>query len=939
MHALTRLALLLAPCSTVAAQSSPLTIEEVRDVPIVTIDGHQLVRVLVRNDGPTIETQARLTGGDLVFQEPVRLAERTATWLSLPIPELTEPLDCTLRLGDAASTSVTLHPPRHMEIHVLLAVHTDIGYTDLPERAAEIHCENLERMLEFCDLTEDWPEDVRPGYTIETGWQLEQFMQRCSSELVERMIERMREGRITMNALYENVLSGLCSPEAILRLRDFSDGIERKYGVRCRGASQTDTPSYSWSLCSALANTGVRYLSTALNMDRAWFEENTDIVPPFWWEAPDGQRVLTWFGFQYGPWEYGLRGTVEEAAQELPEYLERRFPADRYPWEMVLMHCYYQDNRPLTFEPLPLMREWNERYRWPHLYASTIEGFLSRFEERYGEAIPVHRGDWGTFWEDGAASSARATARNARNQSAADQATRLATLAAEVGDSTYPSEKLAKAWRGILLYDEHTWGHAKSVSDPDDPEVLEHWKFKSDCSTAPVPLIAEVRAEALEALSSLPTTGEFPAVCVWNSLSWTRSGLVRAAVEGDGDFRLVDAESGRELAWQRDGDGTTVLFVATDVPPMGFRLFELRPGASRERHGSTKIEPPVFHGEHRFVCFDDERGGIDGIIDLEAYHEDDRELVNRVSPYRLGQLIRDAGEPPENERVLVESLELDSAEAGPVVTTVAYRGSAPTCDSIEWTWSFYEELDRIDLSLAIDKRAVTEKEGLYVAFPFAIEDPKVRVETALASIVPELDQLSGTNRDWYTTVGAVSLEASDRQITWVSLDAPLVELGGITTGRRAAHLEMKRPTIVSYVMNNYWQTNYRAAQEPGRHVFEYSFTAGGRGIPDSHRFAQELQQPLLVQGLPAWRKGKYEEPARSLLSIEPDAYVLVGMRRAPDGRGVLLHLLQLAETEEEPRLAGIFAKAPIERVDALGHPLAEPVPPRLHRVVTLRVGD
>jgi len=186
-------------------------------------------------------------------------------------------------------------------------------------------------------------------------------------------------------------------------------------------------------------------------------------------------------------------------------------------------------------------------------------------------------------------------------------------------------------------------------------------------------------------------------------------------------------------------------------------------------------------------------------------------------------------------------------------------------------------------------------------------------------------------------IGAVSLEASDGQITWVSLDAPLVELGGIMTGRRAAHLEMKRPTIVSYVMNNYWQTNYRAAQEPGRHVFEYSFTTERRGIADSHRFAQELQQPLVVQGLAAWRQGKYEELARSLLSIEPDAYALVGMRRAPDGHGVLLHLLQLAETEEEPRLAGIFAKAPVERVDALGHPLAEPLPPRLFRLVTLRV--
>lgn len=65
-------------------------------------------------------------------------------------------------------------------------------------------------------------------------------------------------------------------------------------------------------------------------------------------------------------------------------------------------------------------------------------------------------------------------------------------------------------------------------------------------------------------------------------------------------------------------------------------------------------------------------------------------------------------------------------------------------------------------------------------------------------------------------------------VTLAIIDAPLVEIGGMNA--EVWNLDPARPwlkevepsqTVYSYVMNNYWHTNYKASQE-GPVVFRYS---------------------------------------------------------------------------------------------------------------------
>ena len=72
-------------------------------------------------------------------------------------------------------------------------------------------------------------------------------------------------------------------------------------------------------------------------------------------------------------------------------------------------------------------------------------------------------------------------------------------------------------------------------------------------------------------------------------------------------------------------------------------------------------------------------------------------------------------------------------------------------------------------------------------------------------------------------------------MTWATVDAPLVELGGLTAnliGSQTDHrvwIAKLEPTstIYSWVMNNHWGTNYRAYQD-GPTVFRFILRPHGR---------------------------------------------------------------------------------------------------------------
>jgi len=201
--------------------------------------------------------------------------------------------------------------------------------------------------------------------------------------------------------------------------------------------------------------------------------------------------------------------------------------------------------------------------------------------------------------------------------------------------------------------------------------------------------------------------------------------------------------------------------------------------------------------------------------------------------------------------------------------------------------------------------AVRAKEGVHFGYGFDVPRGTVRLDVGWAAIRPELDQIPASCKNWFSVQRWVDISNNRYGITWAPLDAPLVELGGLTanligsqTDYRAwiQHLSPSQ-TIYSWVMNNHWHTNYRADQE-GPTVFRYALQAHGAfAADDAARFGLGCSQPLLAI------KATGKTPAQPRLRLSTDKVLVSAFKPADDGKGWIVRLFGASGQAEKVKLS------------------------------------
>jgi len=149
---------------------------------------------------------------------------------------------------------------------------------------------------------------------------------------------------------------------------------------------------------------------------------------------------------------------------------------------------------------------------------------------------------------------------------------------------------------------------------------------------------------------------------------------------------------------------------------------------------------------------------------------------------------------------------------------------------------------------------------------------------------------------------------------------PLVQLGGLNLGSWRYTPEITRPHVFSWVMNNYWWTNFRASQGG-----EWSWTCSLSSTGESSRgtaarFGAECHSPLVA------RLERVARPeTRSLIRVTPGNVLAVEMRSERGGDGIILQLRELDGQDTTCRIEvpdGTSAPR-MEEVDVTGRPLRQ----------------
>jgi len=616
----------------------------------------------------------------------------------------------------------------------------------------------------------------------------------------------------------------------------------------------------------------------------------------------------------------------------------QRMEADGYPYDLVqLRHCM-GDNAGPGVDLAEFAKDWNTKYAYPKVVIATTADMMRDLRERYGDRLPEVRGDFTPYWEDGAGSSARETA---LNRDAAERLAQAEALFAMRQPAKYPDEAFYQAWRNVILYDEHTWGAHCSISEPDNPFTTSQWAIKQKFA-----LDADAQSRELLA-ASLAGGGAAggKAVDIFNTCAWTRTDLVvlpkDLAPAGAGDA-VKDAD-GRPVPSQRLSTGELAV-LARDVPPLAAKRFTLSAGPApaagpMPAAGAARADGAALATADLAVKLDAASGAI---VSLTSRAAGGGELVDAASGVGLNSYFyvvgadRDHPQPAGPARLRVK-------EKGPLVASLVAESDAPGCNRLVREVRVTAGLGRVDLINLLDKKAIRAKEGVHLGFAFSVKDGIMRMDTPFAVVRPEQDQIPGACKNWFTVQRWVDVSNADVGVTWATVDAPLVEVGGLTAcliGGLAGsplwleHIEPSQ-TLYSWAMNNHWHTNYRADQE-GPTTFRYALRPHGAfDAAAAQRFGTEQSQPLVATPAAAG-----EPPAAPLRRVEPAGVLATALKPSRDGKAWIVRLFNPGDRPQTATLTWSDPAPAVIRLKGFegdaGEKVAGPIQMAPYEIVTLR---
>jgi alpha-mannosidase len=825
---------------------------------------------------------------------------------------------CELFVPAAAAAEVR-------EVIVTFKTHFDIGYTDLASNVVQRYRTTMiDQALKVVDQNRGLPPEQQFVWTI-PGWPLHKILEDWPGQTPERkqqILQAFKDGRFVVHGLPFTMHTELLEPEDLVRGLGFASGLSRDAGLALpRDAKMTDVPCHSWILPTLLAHAGIDFLHLGCNSASS----SPEVPPLFWWEGPDGSRVLT----MYSAGGYGT-GLV---------------PRRDWPYQtwLALQHTGDNHGPPTPEEVKNLFAEATKALPDVKVRIGRLSDFADAIRAEKAD-IPVVRGDMPDTWIHGPMCDP-AGAKVARNlRPALGYTESLITLLGIWGVPAPPdgvAQILADAHEKSLLYGEHTWGGALYWVTKYGKDIKwsygDAWKAeraagrfsKLEASWAEhTRYIEEVRDKVAPLLESALRTlaeqvgPEGRRVAVFNPLPWNRDGVVYVKPAANDIRSLRPVEGGSAVPVVQDGNELS--FVARDIPALGYRTFVpakvTEPGDVLRSDSQTGI----IENETLKVTLDPARGGIRSVVDKRT----GRELVDQDSRYTLGQYLYerfDAHQVAAYVKAYVKDrsdwaiVELGKPPMPPA-SEVPYRAASPRYAEVRMTRSpvsvaammhtaptaglpygvttkviLYAGACYLDLEVTLHNKPADDwPEAGWICLPVNAANPQFRLGRLGGIADPARDFVRGSNHDLQAVhTGLTIADAQGRGVGLCPLDSPLLSLDRPGLFRYSPDFVPSKPVVFVNLFNNQWTTNFRLWNEG-------TWTSRVRLWAFDHFDAQsslvtpslEARYPLLAAitdgkagTLPATQKG---------LELSARGTLVAAFGPNPDGPGTILRLWECA---------------------------------------------
>ena len=394
----------------------------------------------------------------------------------------------------------------------------------------------------------------------------------------------------------------------------------------------------SFGFCATLpqffANAGIEYFVT---QKLRWNDTTKFDYGAFWWRSPDGSEVFSLMS--------ALIGESIDPVKMATYALEWQTQTGLS--ESLWLPGVGDHGGGPTRDMLETAQRWQKSPFFPDLEFTTAEKYLQQISKGGRRQVVTERSRSETgassddsllfpTWNDelylefhrGCYTTHADQKRwNRRCENLLYQAELFATLATVSCGMTYPKAEIEAAWKQVLFQQFHDILPGSSITQV-YTDALPQWQQVEEVGT-------KILQESLLAIASHITLSEPPKpdslpIFVFNSLNWQRSEVISVALPtpptNTQGWQIYDA-SGNQLVSQLS-EPSTILFLATEIPPVGYRIFWLSPSLSTtdEINRVSPSSPPLFpdwilENEFLRVVIDPDTGDLSSVFDKTYQRE------------------------------------------------------------------------------------------------------------------------------------------------------------------------------------------------------------------------------------------------------------------------------------------------------------------------------
>jgi hypothetical protein len=769
-------------------------------------------------------------------------------------------------------------------VYIISHSHTDIGYTDRQEKITRYHADFIKQVVQTNRELATGKHEEWQGFkwTCENYWQVEQFLKVASIEDQNDFHKFVAEGKIDVSLNYLN-LNELVDDQMLRnKLKAAKDWAE--YAKFTGNSALTaDINGYSWGYAQALSDYGITNLFSCVHSHHG-MAPLKELQRPFKWQTPNGQEVFVWSGDHYNMGNEFLlvpnsnvspsfqKQTATERAQAQVKLSQERvtryvtsLKANQYAFNYVpiMVSGVFTDNAPANAGVMEMIQAVNKAYHGEIvLKMVTLNEFFEVANKE--ENIPTYSGDWNDWWADGVGSTPAAT----KIYKEAQRKYHLVDKLSTGQHKGLPKEQKCSAYN-MMLYAEHTWGYSSSVSEPWNTLVndLEYRNigYATQANVAISKDLDELLAtygevsirpkrdklfkilnphdHAVQEMVTLfieywetvdeqyiddeniknivavdQTTGEYYAtqaqktarateVKVWLSLEAKANKTVKITLASPKvqpyDFSLSTGKEGVQDVITNQSFVANEYRIENDIFSIEF-----------SKQGISKL----FLKKEQLSLLDEKAlypafTGVYEVTPVRTDPVDERRLMGRN---RKGKFVNRFSAQLKNIQIIAD---------GPIFTSVLLEYDLAGTTLYAVMLKIFKTSARIEATVRMHKTSQWEPENLYVALPFSLPEATKYLDKTGCLIRPAIDQLPDSNSEFYlsqnglvtqTETGSLFINCNDAPLlTFGSLDSHEIQLQDSTTHWKNTE------TAYSWVMNNFWETNFKA-ELGGFYEFNYA---------------------------------------------------------------------------------------------------------------------